>query len=112
MFCVLGNELYDNYDAGLSLVETMRTKVTGNKIENNKWGVRLLLGASDNEVPPGNVFFQETLSCNETAYPLILGSAHVSVAPGWLVSFSPIGASAVGWSFLILLLSLCAHVCL
>lgn len=45
-----GNEIYDNYDAGISLVETSRTIVYDNKIEGNKWGVRILLASTDNQV--------------------------------------------------------------
>lgn len=46
---VRGNTCNDNA-AGLSLVETSRTVVTGNEFSRNKWGVRLLVGATDNEV--------------------------------------------------------------
>ncbi|CAN0315581.1 unnamed protein product, partial [Hapterophycus canaliculatus] len=42
------NELYDNVDAGLSLVETSRTLVSGNQMNGNKYGIRVLVGSSDN----------------------------------------------------------------
>ena len=47
-FLGAGNKLYDNFDAGLSLVETSRTYVTGNEFNRNNWGIRALAGANDN----------------------------------------------------------------
>lgn len=45
---VRGNTLYGNVDAGISLVETSRTTVSGNEIYDNKYGIRLVLGSNDN----------------------------------------------------------------
>ncbi|CAM9880034.1 unnamed protein product, partial [Hapterophycus canaliculatus] len=45
---VPGNTVYGNGDAGLSLVETSRCVVSGNELEDNRWGVRVILGSTDN----------------------------------------------------------------
>lgn len=47
---VRDNIAYSNGDAGLSLVETSRCVVTGNEFEDNRWGVRVILGSTDNVV--------------------------------------------------------------
>lgn len=44
------NVLQNNADAGISLVETSRTVVTGNAMNFNQYGVRLLVGSNDNMV--------------------------------------------------------------
>lgn len=48
-FCV-GNTIYGNGDAGLSLVETSRCVVSENEMEDNRWGLRVILGSTDNVV--------------------------------------------------------------
>lgn len=47
---VRNNDVYSNFDAGLSLVETSRCVVTGNTFKDNRWGVRIILGSTDNVV--------------------------------------------------------------
>lgn len=43
------NVVYGSSDAGIALVETMRTIVTGNTVSDGKWGIRLSIGAADNQ---------------------------------------------------------------
>jgi len=45
-----GNEVYGNFDAGISLVETSGCSVSDNTMEDNRWGLRIILGSSDNVV--------------------------------------------------------------
>lgn len=45
-----GNKAYNNYDAGLSLVETSRTLVKDNEFDGNRWGIRVLAGSNNNTV--------------------------------------------------------------
>ncbi|CAN0076405.1 unnamed protein product, partial [Laminaria digitata] len=47
---VVGNELYNNGDAGLSIYATSNTMVRNNNLYDNKYGIRVLVGASDNTV--------------------------------------------------------------
>lgn len=42
--------MHGSADAGIALVETSRTIVRDNIIADGKWGARLTLGASDNQV--------------------------------------------------------------
>lgn len=41
--------VFGSGDAGIALVETMRTIVTGNTMSAGKWGIRLTLGSADNQ---------------------------------------------------------------
>ncbi|CAM9728081.1 unnamed protein product, partial [Discosporangium mesarthrocarpum] len=47
---VKGNYVHDNYQAGLALVESSNLDVQDNIFVNHTWGIRLTLGASDNQV--------------------------------------------------------------
>ncbi|CAM9601879.1 unnamed protein product [Pylaiella littoralis] len=58
---VRNNDVYSNFDAGLSLVETSRCVVTGNTFKDNRWGVRVILGSTDNVIND-NIFFKNTYS--------------------------------------------------
>eukprot|EP00903_Cladosiphon_okamuranus_P009971 g9457.t1 len=58
---VRGNEAYGNFDAGLSLVETSRCSVAENNFEDNRWGLRIILGSSDN-VFDSNILTENTNS--------------------------------------------------
>ncbi|CAN0531305.1 unnamed protein product, partial [Laminaria digitata] len=53
-----GNVATNNFDAGLSLVETSDCSVTGNTFDENRWGFRVILGST------ANVFDSNTLTAN------------------------------------------------
>ncbi|CAM9879543.1 unnamed protein product, partial [Sphacelaria rigidula] len=44
------NNVYDNGDAGMALMESSRAEVSGNIFTNNKYGVRLSVGCSENRI--------------------------------------------------------------
>eukprot|EP00752_Nemacystus_decipiens_P005724 g5181.t1 len=58
---VRGNEAYGNFDAGISLVETSRCSVDENTLEDNRWGLRIILGSTDN-VFDSNIITENTYS--------------------------------------------------
>ena len=51
----LGNYVHDNGDAGMALMEIVNAEVSDNVFEDNKYGVRLSVGCTDN-VFTDNIF--------------------------------------------------------
>ena len=50
------NNIHDNDDAGIAVLESFDADVSGNTIKNNKFGIRLSVGAA------GNVMSKNTIS--------------------------------------------------